>query len=675
MILVLATLIAAGFGMLGAFMALRTGSGEAIQALFPVLFIFLFMSSMNAPRNLMEVDWFRAIATINPVSYLIEAVRSLIITGWNLKALSLGFVGRADAHRRLDVPRVARASREDGADLMGGTWHAYRSVALGVAWRTTHNALTTPNILIPSIAFPLFFFTAFVGGLSQLSGLPGFDFPAGYTAFQFVFVLLQSAAFGGVFTGFGIARDFEYGFSRRLMLAAPHRSAILVGYGLAAIARWGVTAVVLVAVALALGMDVLGNGVEVVGLFTLALLVNMVALCWAAGIATRFRSLQAGPLMQMPVFLILFFAPVYVPLTLLSGWIHTVATVNPVTYLLEAGRSLVSGAPEYVALAFGAAFCLLVVFAVWAALGMRRAEAAGGWLVQQPGVDRGHEPGDDAATRCEAVGLDVLPRRVVLAAHRAQAVERGEALRRRPGAVGDSARRRLAEDVAELPAERDGGLGEPSDPLRPLQGRRAAEILVRELDALVVAECGRPLERPGEILVRPGAEVGRQGAGARHGVEPLPGLEPRDLEREAPARAVELADPQRLAGERERRIPPFGGRLTCVCGPPRGVNAEPARSLAARHDLAVRAPALEAEDSVHAEQPAARRRAAVPGLLVRHAHDLEQAERPRPLREQPSRVQGDRDAALHVGDARPVAALPLPAERPCGGGARGKTVS
>ena len=126
---------------------------------------------------------------------------------------------------------------------MGGTWHAYRSVALGVAWRTTHNALTTPNILIPSIAFPLFFFTAFVGGLSQLSDLPGFEFPAGYTAFQFVFVLLQSAAFGGVFTGFGIARDFEYGFSRRLMLAAPHRSAIIVGYGLAAIARWAVTAV------------------------------------------------------------------------------------------------------------------------------------------------------------------------------------------------------------------------------------------------------------------------------------------------------------------------------------------------------------------------------------------------------------------------------------------------
>lgn len=90
-ILVFAVLVCAGFGMLGAFMALRTGSGESIQAFFPVLFIFLFMSSMNAPRNLMEVDWFRTVATINPVSYLIEAIRSLVIVGWDPEALALGF--------------------------------------------------------------------------------------------------------------------------------------------------------------------------------------------------------------------------------------------------------------------------------------------------------------------------------------------------------------------------------------------------------------------------------------------------------------------------------------------------------------------------------------------------------------------------------------------------------
>jgi ABC-2 type transport system permease protein len=90
-LLCLATLIAAGFGMLGAFLALRTGSGEAIQAVFPLLFVFLFISSMNAPRNLMSVAWFRALATANPVSYLIEGARSLIISGWDGQALALAF--------------------------------------------------------------------------------------------------------------------------------------------------------------------------------------------------------------------------------------------------------------------------------------------------------------------------------------------------------------------------------------------------------------------------------------------------------------------------------------------------------------------------------------------------------------------------------------------------------
>jgi ABC-2 type transport system permease protein len=84
-------LVSLGFGSLGAFAALRTGSGEAVQGLFPLFFVFLFLSSMNLPRNLIEIDWFRAVATANPVSYLIECVRSLVITGWDAQALVLGF--------------------------------------------------------------------------------------------------------------------------------------------------------------------------------------------------------------------------------------------------------------------------------------------------------------------------------------------------------------------------------------------------------------------------------------------------------------------------------------------------------------------------------------------------------------------------------------------------------
>ena len=90
-LLVYGAVVAMAFGALGAWLAYRTGSGETIQALFPVLFVFLFISSMNAPRNLIGVDWFRTAATLNPVSYMIECVRSLIITGWDWQALVLVF--------------------------------------------------------------------------------------------------------------------------------------------------------------------------------------------------------------------------------------------------------------------------------------------------------------------------------------------------------------------------------------------------------------------------------------------------------------------------------------------------------------------------------------------------------------------------------------------------------
>ncbi len=251
------------------------------------------------------------------------------------------------------------------------------SVAGAVGWRMLHNNVTTPSLLIPGIAFPMFFFTAFAGGLSRVNDIPGFQFAAGYTAFQFVFVLLQSAAFGGVFTGFGIARDFETGFARRLLLAAPNRSGIVLGYAAAALVRWLVTAAVLTAVALIAGMQVGGDGVDLFGLYALALVLNIAATLWAAGVAMRLRTEQAGPIMQMPVFLVLFFAPVYVPLSLLQGWIHALASVNPLTRVLEAGRSLLAGSPTEVGVAFAVAFGLAAAFSLWALRGLRSPERAG----------------------------------------------------------------------------------------------------------------------------------------------------------------------------------------------------------------------------------------------------------------------------------------------------------
>lgn len=109
-ILLLGLLIALGFAAVGAFVGLRSGSGEAVQSLFPLFFVFLFLSSVNLPRDLIEQDWFRTIATYNPVSYLVEGVRSLIITGWDGEALALGF-GFAVALVMLAIMGAARALR------------------------------------------------------------------------------------------------------------------------------------------------------------------------------------------------------------------------------------------------------------------------------------------------------------------------------------------------------------------------------------------------------------------------------------------------------------------------------------------------------------------------------------------------------------------------------------
>jgi ABC-type multidrug transport system permease subunit len=136
-------------------------------------------------------------------------------------------------------------------------------------------------------------------------------------------------------------------------------------------------AAVVTVVALLAHMEIGGNGVDLFGLYALALLLNLAGSLWAIGVAMRLRTQQAAPVMQMPVFLILFFAPVYVPLDLLQGWIHGVASLNPITALLEAGRGLISGRPELTLAAFAIVVGLILGFSLWALRGLRRAEAAG----------------------------------------------------------------------------------------------------------------------------------------------------------------------------------------------------------------------------------------------------------------------------------------------------------
>ncbi len=208
-----------------------------------------------------------------------------------------------------------------------------------------------------------------------MSNIPGFDY-YDYNAFQFTFVLLQSAAFGGVFIGFSIGADFDSGLTRRLFLAAGDRSAVLAGFGMAALVRAVMVWATVFLIALVTGMAVAGSFADLVGLFWLAVVVNVAAFLFAAGMMTRFRTMQAAPAMQIPMFMILMTAPVYVPRQMIEGWVATATQYNPFTAIVESGRSLMAGNPFHLLLAFGAAFGLVALMTVFARTGLRRAEAA-----------------------------------------------------------------------------------------------------------------------------------------------------------------------------------------------------------------------------------------------------------------------------------------------------------
>ena len=140
----------------------------------------------------------------------------------------------------------------------------------------------------------------------------------------------------------------------------------------AAITITGVTLV-----GLLVGMNIGGNGLDLFGMYGLAAIINVTGLLFAAGVALRFRSLQATPLMQVPVFLFLFLAPVYVPRQLLGGWVHAVAPFNPATHVMETARDLIAGTGTDYLATLGIIFALLAVVTVFMFRGLRQAEAAG----------------------------------------------------------------------------------------------------------------------------------------------------------------------------------------------------------------------------------------------------------------------------------------------------------
>ena len=250
-----------------------------------------------------------------------------------------------------------------------------RSVMLALAWRQMTILRKNPSLFLPPMLFPLINFTAFAGGLSRLRHVPGFEFKGGYTSFVFVFVLLQSAAFGGVFTGFGIARDFERGFARRLMIASKHRSGIVWGYALASLLRWSLVAIT--AHDRRADRAHAGRRERRRPLRPLHARAHRERQRASLGVRDRDalplgagRAADADADLHPAVPL----AGVRAARRCSRAGSTRVARLNPLTYILTSGRGFISGEPTDVALAFTIAFALLGCLGIWGLRGLKRAE-------------------------------------------------------------------------------------------------------------------------------------------------------------------------------------------------------------------------------------------------------------------------------------------------------------
>ena len=249
-----------------------------------------------------------------------------------------------------------------------------RRVAWGIGFRGTRAWLLSPPFFLITLLFPLIFLAAFSGALAPLHRLHGFAYPEGYTAFIYGFVIVQAAAFGGIFTGYSTARDFEIGFAPRLFLATRRRAPIIAGYMVVAVVRSLIAVAVLTVVALLAGMRTDVGLTQIGGLVALVVLVAAIASLWACGIAMRFRATGSGPFMYTPILVVLFLTPVYVPAALLPGWLGSVGKLNPMTYVVQGSRSLLAGGNQSVGRGFLLGAALLAVASVWAVLGVRAAE-------------------------------------------------------------------------------------------------------------------------------------------------------------------------------------------------------------------------------------------------------------------------------------------------------------
>jgi ABC-type multidrug transport system permease subunit len=261
----------------------------------------------------------------------------------------------------------------------GGAPGRTNSPAAGVAWafwlRSLNEVTRVRGALIGTSIAPLIFLLGTSGQFGKLVGLPGFPTDS-YLSWIVPLCCLQGAGFAGAAAGANLARDIEQGWFDRLLVAPVARPLLILGPVLGAVTRALAPVTLVLVVGLAIGAELTGGLWGIVALYVASVGFCTVAAMWGIAMAVHFRTQQAGPLMQMGVFLGVFLSTAYTPQPLLEGWLATVARINPVSHVLELARqSTVSGIapslshtwPGLVALAG-----MIAAFGALALVGLRR---------------------------------------------------------------------------------------------------------------------------------------------------------------------------------------------------------------------------------------------------------------------------------------------------------------
>ena len=208
---------------------------------------------------------------------------------------------------------------------------------IGAMIRRSMNELwRVPGAAIPGVLAPTIFFLGLTAVFGSLTLLPGFDAQS-YASFMIPVSLMQGAGFTGAATGVNLARDIEQGLFDRFLASPAPRWVLLAGLVGSASVRALVPGTFLFVVAMIVGADFPGiDGLLVAVLAVMGM--GIVAACFAVAIALKFRTQSAAPLMQAGMLTLILTTTAYAPQELLTGWLATVAEVNPATHIVEMAR-------------------------------------------------------------------------------------------------------------------------------------------------------------------------------------------------------------------------------------------------------------------------------------------------------------------------------------------------